>query len=138
MEALTNSFISILNVLIDHRRQLGSGKAKRKPKRQITGTTTFGELSSGKHDCDDLDLQLASLCFEVSHRIVIPVELSDNEALTIEEFTSAAGELPREGDPMFATRRIATVAYASWVGVYQAANEEIAKESRHAKKHERN
>src|SRR6266540_5430791 len=138
MIALTNSFISILKVLIEHRRHLRSAKAKRRRKRSITGRTSFAELLSGEHDCDSLDLQLACLCFEVCHRIAIPAELSDNEAITIEEFASAAGELTREHDPMFATRQIANVAYASWVGVFQAAHEEIVKESRRARKFRRN
>ena len=56
------------------------------------------------------------------------MKLSDNETLTIGQFGRTASQVPEETDPLFATRQIASVAYATWVSVLQAADKQVAKE----------
>jgi len=76
----------------------------------ITRQTSIGSLLKHK-DFDELNWQLTVICFEVTHNVEIPDELSHNLEITLAEFVRRVSKLPKSKDGLFQTRRIVSVLF---------------------------
>jgi hypothetical protein len=95
MSYYVTSFISILHFISDDLIQCDA-------------TTRVAELFGDEFD--DLDFELALLCFESTHKLAFAdklweTEAEDYEELTIEEFIDAFVETKEQRDPLFVTKR---------------------------------
>ncbi len=127
---LMNSLGEILRHVAGAKYMTESKPKKREAKvfKGVTGDTTIASLLKNK-DFDDLDWLIATTCFEVTHNVEIPTELSDDAEMTLSEFIQRVAKLPQSKDPLFRTRRIASdLFYPSLGGVAKMASTSVQRE----------
>ena len=66
---------------------------------------TIGELLANPTEFDELEFEMAKLCFEATHRITIAERDEDYSHLTIEEYIETFAESEQDRNPLFVTER---------------------------------